>query len=177
MQEFVSEAIVLDKEPLGEADSRVTLYTEARGKIIAKATASRNIASRLAGHLEPGSVAFVRVVGDGSGQIADAYAAGTLARGAETMRLLRFLGGFLMEGETDSALWDYLNTGKDGALEGRRLLAVLGFDPTEAVCANCGREKPEYFDSREARFVCARCVKQIRIMEGFFNYGQTPDMR
>ncbi len=170
MQEFVSEAVVLDKEPLGEADSRVSLYTEARGKVVAKAAASRNIVSRLAGHLEPGMISAVRVVGNGGGQIADAYAVGTLARTRETLRLLSFLGGFLMEGEADPALWDYLNKGTEETLDSRQLLAVLGFDPHGAACAHCGRSSPAYFNSREARFVCELCVAQTRIAGDFFRW-------
>ena len=45
MLEIATEAIVLDKEDLGEYDSRVFLYTKEFGKVGAKATSLRKITS------------------------------------------------------------------------------------------------------------------------------------
>ena len=53
MQEHFTEALVLDKEILGELDYRVFLYTQQLGKIAAKVRSGRRITSKLAPHLEP----------------------------------------------------------------------------------------------------------------------------
>ena len=66
MLELVTEAIVLDKEDVGEQDSRVFLYTKDFGKIGAKATSLRKITSKLAAHLEPLNYATVRLVSRGN---------------------------------------------------------------------------------------------------------------
>ena len=61
MEEYVTDAIVLEKQPAGESDGRYRLFTERFGRIAAKAKSSRRIISKLAGHLEPGSVAKIRL--------------------------------------------------------------------------------------------------------------------
>ena len=38
MREYVSDAVVLDRDEIGEADSRVVFYTEKFGRVSARAT-------------------------------------------------------------------------------------------------------------------------------------------
>jgi DNA repair protein RecO (recombination protein O) len=52
MRVYTTEAIVLKRQNLGEADRIVTLYTPLHGKLRAVAKGARRPASRLAGHLE-----------------------------------------------------------------------------------------------------------------------------
>ena len=163
MQEFVSDAVVLDKEPLGEADSRVSLYTEKCGTVVAKATGGRRITSRLAGHLEPGSVVRVRIVGNRGGQIADALQWSALPRTRESLALLRCAAQLALGGDVDQELWELFMRATRERVGMEDLFRTLGFDPREALCGLCGRKTPEYFDGREARFVCAGCAARNRI--------------
>jgi DNA repair protein RecO (recombination protein O) len=50
---YLCEALTLKKQPLGEADLLVTLYTRDRGKLRAMAKGARRATSKLVGHLEP----------------------------------------------------------------------------------------------------------------------------
>src|SRR5437870_1040200 len=52
MRVYTTEAIVLKRQNLGEADRIVTLYTPLHGKLRAVAKGARRPTSRLAGHLE-----------------------------------------------------------------------------------------------------------------------------
>ena len=61
MQECVTEALVLLKEPFSEYDARITLYTRLNGKLWAKAKSVRKITSKLNAHLEPGMVTLIRL--------------------------------------------------------------------------------------------------------------------
>src|SRR5919202_417621 len=58
---YTTEAIVLKRQNLGEADRIVTLYTPDEGKLRAVAKGVRRPASRLAGHLELFSLTLVQL--------------------------------------------------------------------------------------------------------------------
>lgn len=62
MAEYFTEALVLDKQDLGELDARVFLFTEKLGKVRAKITSARKITSKLSSHLEPLNWIKVRLV-------------------------------------------------------------------------------------------------------------------
>ena len=64
MQEYVTEAVVLDAVPSAELDVRVSLFTKKFGKLVARAKSVKKITSKLAGHLEPGNVVKIRLFGE-----------------------------------------------------------------------------------------------------------------
>lgn len=153
MQEYITDAIVLDKVDSGELDSRVFLYTKDFGKIIAKAKSLRKITSKLAGHLEPANLVAARIVEKNGVQLIDAL---TIKRPEKRPNLLRNL--FLVkelagEWQADSELWEFL--GKDSA--GSEILSILGFDPIFAKCNYCQKEKPEAFYTQDFHFYCQKC--------------------
>ena len=88
MQEYVTDAIVLKKDPLGDLDGRYTLFTTRFGKIIAKAKSSRKITSKLASHLEPGIVTKVRFIETKGTQLIDALKSGRVALPLGELQLL-----------------------------------------------------------------------------------------
>src|SRR3989344_7741215 len=95
MFEYSTEAVVLDKEPIGESDALVFLYTPGYGKVVARAKSARKITSKLAASLEPANIVSARVLSYGTYQIADAV---SLERGASwrsTPESLRALLHFL----------------------------------------------------------------------------------
>jgi recombinational DNA repair protein (RecF pathway) len=149
MHEYVTKAVVLDKATRGgEADARYSFFTERYGKVTAKATSSRKIISKLAGHLEPGTLVAVRIIEQHGTKVVDAL---KITRVQIGMRSLAALNELLGEWEPDAEMWHELvavvpsATEPKGTMLGKatfswaRALAILGWDPREAVCANCGR--------------------------------------
>lgn len=165
MQEYVTEAVVLRKEPLRDFDARYSFFTKRFGKIVGKATSARKITSKLAGHLEPGSFVKVRFVerngGNGNGaQTADALKLGKVAASPTD---LYFLNKMLPEREADIALWDELTRERgEQRLSWENVLRILGWDPRGAVCEACGKgKKAEAFYIPKQEFFCAACASKL----------------
>lgn len=147
MQEYVTDAIVLKKDPQGDLDGRYTLFTKRFGRIMAKAKSSRKITSKLAPHLEPGMVTKVRFIETRGTQLIDALKSGQVAL---PLRDLHFLSQLLPDAEPEPALWELLM--KDWSWAAA--LAILGWDPADAECATCGEKHPAYFYITRQEFYC-----------------------
>ena len=170
MREVITEAIILDKEDLGEQDSRIFLFTKDLGKLVAKATSARKITSKLAAHLEPLSYIEARLVsrgdaGDGRGfQVADALEIDSkpgldAEQLSEVIRTLEVVRASVPENVPDEELWNFLQIVRQGKTElgTGPALKKLGFDFTFAWCELCKSAKPEYFFPRSNWFVCQTC--------------------
>lgn len=157
----MTKAVVLDKEWRGgEADTRYALFTERYGKISVRAKSSRKIVSKLAGHLEPGMVASVRIIEQHGAQIVDAL---KIMRLTIPLASLASLNAVLGEWTPDEDLWrefrraaKYASTGAPGFLA--RSLAVLGWDPRAAQCITCNVKQPSHFHVPRQEFFCESCV-------------------
>jgi len=172
--DVITEAIVLDKEDIGEADSRVFLYTKNYGKIIAKATSSRKITSKLAAYLEPLSYINVRLVARGDGifdlrnsQLVDALLIGESVKWAgeeeklkNALRVSYFISRSIPKEAADADLWDFLLrvcvNKQDISL--KKTLDFLGFGRNHASCEICASLVIEYFYPINNSFVCRNCV-------------------
>jgi recombinational DNA repair protein (RecF pathway) len=152
MREYVTEAIVLKKEPVREFDTRLSLYTRELGKVRAVATSARKPLSKLSPHVEPLSIVEVRLAEKGGMQLTDALRKGTLPK--KHIGVLALLDTVLETGERDDRLWSLLT--RDFNLA--EVLSVLGFDPNFAVCESCGNAEPDTFLFKDAEYLCARCV-------------------
>jgi len=159
MQEYVSEAIVLKKQPLGDRDSRHTQFTRRFGKRVAKAKSARKITSKLAGHLEPGNVVRVRLIEKNGLQIADALKETRLEVSPEDCSLLSDL---LPELGSEPALWANCRVGK---FVWRDILRALGWDPDYAMCAACGSREVFSFYIPSQEFFCRRCASKLGKVE------------
>ncbi len=148
MQEYVTDAVVLKKDSLGDMDGRYTLFTKRFGRIVAKAKSSRKITSKLAPHLEPGILAKVRFIETKGTQLVDALKFGQIAL---PLGELHFLSQLLPDAEPEPALWELL-TGKN--FTWAAALAILGWDPADAECATCGARQPLYFYIVRQEFYC-----------------------
>ena len=155
MQEYVSEAIVLKKQPLGDCDNRYSLFTRRFGKMTAKAKSARKITSKLAGHLEPGNVIRVRLIEKNGLQIADALKEARLDISLEDCALLSDL---LPEGEAEPALWAHCRA---GSFVQRDILRTLGWDPEYAACATCGEPEVFLFYIPSQEFFCRRHASKL----------------
>lgn len=172
MIEIITEAIVLDKEDLGEQDSRVFLYTKELGKVIAKATSARRITSKLAAHLEPLNHAEVRLISksdflDGKGfQVADAVLtdnSGELKSNPELLSrasaVFSLIKKSIPEAVPEPELWNFLEAIRNckAVPAVAEALALLGFNVQFSACELCDRFQPEYFFPVNNFFVCRGC--------------------
>ena len=157
MQEYVNDAIVLRKEPQGDLDGRYVFFTERFGKVIAKAKSSRKITSKLASHLEPGTVGKIRFIETHGMQIIDALKA---RKSPIAVADLHFLSQLLQELQPEPELWDML-IAEESDFSWLKVLAILGWDPEEAACSSCGKPHPAYFYVPRQEFFCAACVRKL----------------
>jgi recombinational DNA repair protein (RecF pathway) len=189
MQEYVTRALVLDKQTRGgHADARYSFFTERYGKIAARAVSSRKITSKLAGHLEPGTLAAVRIIETHGAQVVDAL---KFSRANISLATLAALNRLLGEWEPDKELWQELvrvamngdatsATTANGTaamtndmaaepvkkFSWSNTLAILGWDPRAAVCARCGKvlydantpNRQRYFHVPRQEFFCTQCA-------------------
>lgn len=169
MQEYSTRALVLDIEKVGERDGRVVLYTEELGKVVARAKSLYAINSKLAGHLQPLTIAQVRVVEKKGFQVVDALAVYRYTAGASPQKVIELLAAARLISELtspqqpDDQLWELI---VGGNLVSRPLLKILGFDPAHAVCSRCRHSSPKHFLLRDAVYLCTACMTRARMREG-----------
>jgi recombinational DNA repair protein (RecF pathway) len=168
MQEFVTNAIVLRKYPQGDIDGRYTLFTERFGKLMAKAKSSRKIISKLAPHLEPGTLLKVRFIEAHGTQIIDALKDDAIALSLLDMHFLSML---LPDGQPEPELWSMLVEQAQTQQNNRKherakfswshALAILGWDPEGALCITCNARPGTHFYVPRQEFFCDTCVKKL----------------
>lgn len=154
MEEYVTDAIVLTKDSAGESDGRYRLFTERFGKISAKAKSSRLIKSKLAGHLEQGTVAKVRFIDKGSAQVVDALKSSHIDASPKDLSLFCDL---LPDMQADAELWFLL---LHRPFSWNDILRTLGWDPRGALCAICRRKAGWFFIPRQ-EFLCDACISKM----------------
>lgn len=155
MQEYSTEAIVLDKETNGDLDVRVMLFTKKFGKLIGKAKSARKITSKLSGHLESGNLIQARLVEKGGLQIVDALKKEKLSNAPADFY---FLGRLLADAEPESDLWRALT---EGNFSWHEVLKILGWDPEFAACSAC-KKRASAFHAKSQEFFCGVCVLNLK---------------
>ncbi len=159
MNEYVTDAIVLDREVTGESDSRVFLFTKLLGRVTARAKSSKKIYSKLSGHLEPLTIVTVRLVEKSGFQIVDAVACGRVAKESgkicEVLTVLAMIKRLTEPHHPDAELWQLIERGE---LLGRSFLKIMGFDPEHARCDQCERPNPSYFIPSDSLYRCRSCL-------------------
>lgn len=155
MLEYVTNAIVLKKDPLRDLDGRYTLFTERFGKVVGKTTSSRKITSKLAPHLEPGMFSRIRYIEKHGTQIVDALKVGRLSIALTDLTMLAEL---LAEGQREDELWAGILR-ED--FSWRQTLRMLGWDPEGARCAVCGKSNANYFYIHRQEFFCENCASKL----------------
>jgi recombinational DNA repair protein (RecF pathway) len=156
MQEYVTDAIVLRKDPLGGLDGRYTLFTKRFGRISAKAKSSRKITSKLAAHLEPGILTKIRFIDTRGTQLIDAL---KIDRVALPLGDLHFLSQLLPDAEPEPELWNLLT---QKGFSWTETLGILGWDPESAECVICGEKHPKYFYIPRQEFYCRTHASKAR---------------
>ena len=176
---YRTEAVVLRRQDMGEADRLLTLYTPGAGKLRTIAKGVRKPTSRKAGHLELFMHSNLLVA---RGQSLDIV---TQAEAIHPFRALRqdleratyahyiaeLLDRFASEGDENPALFNllvhalqWLCEAGDLALAARfyelRLLALEGYQPQLFYCLGCGdalQPVINYFSPEQGGMLCPRC--------------------
>ena len=161
MQECVTEALVLLKEPFSEYDARITLYTRLNGKLWAKAKSVRKITSKLNAHLEPGMVTLIRLTtrkDDHVGKDLNWYLTDSLNefRAYTNFEFLESIARLIPDhmGRSD-LFWNFLMKGE---VNWRGLYSNLGYQNLNSTCMNCGEENIAYFSKSDETFIGAICA-------------------
>ncbi len=165
MQEYLSEAVVLDHIPNGNLDGRFVFLTKRFGKLTAKAKSVRKITSKLSGHLQPGNLVQVRMIEKNGLQVVDALkkfrlhsaSFGGQARPQLSLQELRFLGEILSEAEPEFVIWEML---VGGGFSWGNVLKILGWDPNFASCGLCSGSAG-VFHPRTQEFFCKECAFKL----------------
>lgn len=178
MQEYFSDAIVLDRLANGDLDSRIVLFTKKFGKLVARAKSARKITSKLSAHLEPGNLIQVRLIEKNGLQIADALKKAGLGQKPADFY---FLGQLLAEAEPELHIWEMLvhshtkremvsgtlpaddscsGAGAGGMFFWREVLKILGWDPDFAACAACSNPISA-FHIKAQEFFCGSCAFKL----------------
>jgi len=179
---YRTEAIVLRRKDIGEADRILTLFTPEFGKVRAVAKGIRKPRSRKAGHLELfTSTRLLLAVGRDldiitQAEVVDPYRPlrDDLLRGAYGAYMVELLDRFTPDAEENPELYGLLRQGltwaataADLALAARyyelHLLGLAGYQPQLRRCVVCGRELEavdQFYSAAEGGVVCPSCAAQ-----------------
>lgn len=169
MTEYFTWGIVLQKTPIGEADNEYDIFTWNNGKIRARALSSRKITSRLAGHLEPGTLSLIRIIRkneSGKFKIIEALSE-FKTKSSIVIKILAFASELTPLEQADinmfSALKEIIiNEVKSEAKTYAKLLKISGFDPKGAKCGICGSNSIACFSLKSIMFICPSCLKTTK---------------
>ncbi|NDJ53678.1 MAG: DNA repair protein RecO, partial [Chloroflexi bacterium] len=177
---FRTEAIVMRRQNLGEADRLLTLFTRERGKHKAIAKGVRKAKSRKAGHLELFSRTDLLIA---QGQTFDIVTQAELLDGFTPLRqdleklayashFIELADAFSEEGDETNPLYALLAGGllwlcdtQDMRRTSRtyelRLLDLVGYRPELFHCIVCGemlRAEDQFFSPYDGGVVCPSCA-------------------
>ncbi len=184
---YTTKAIILNRQPFREADSKITAYSLEKGKIELIVRGAKKIKSKLAGHLEPLNLSEIMVVRgrqfDYVGGAVSANCYGAIKSDLEKLMLAgRIINVFnkliKMEDRTDvevifrllRSILEVLNSGQKSAANSEllfnffvlRLMAQLGHKPELHNCVVCRKKitpNNNYFDLSRGGLICLNCQR------------------
>lgn len=176
---FRTEAVILRRLDLGEADRLVIAYSPDRGKLRLVAKGARRPGSRKAGHLEPFTRAMLLIARGreldiiSQAEAIDLYPSlrTDLERVGEASYVVELVDRFTFEEGGSRAAYRLMVETLERLAEGRpagtvlryyelRLLELMGYRPEFFRCVQCGSEvRPEaqFFAPVLGGVVCSRC--------------------
>ena len=173
-------AIILNRRPFAEADSRVVVYSRERGKLDLVARGVKKIKSKLAGHLEPLSLTDIMAVRGRQYDYAGAAVSencffnikNDLAKLTAVGQAINIFNKIIKAGQVDAEIFellkDFLNILDDakGAYDFLpwlfifKLLVRLGHKPELYYCVKCQTKIAPLgmkFDLARGGLVCGKC--------------------
>jgi DNA repair protein RecO (recombination protein O) len=185
---YRTEAIILRRADLGEADRLLTILTPRRGKLRVVAKGVRKPGSRKGGHVELFTRSALLIAKArnldivSQAETVETYRAlrEDLLRSTYAHYVVELLDRFTRDEEESAELYDLLAdtlarlcNAASPALAARyyelRLLTLVGYQPRLFDCVNCGQllrevesESPPYgFDCARGGVLCERCAPQF----------------
>ncbi len=175
------KAIILNRRPVGESDSRITAYSHEKGKLELTARGTKKIKSKLAGHLEPFNLADIMVargqkydyVGTAVSEKCFSGVKNNLEKLTAAGQAVKIVDRLIKPGVADKGIFellkDYLEilnkTKADPEILTSlfifKLLANLGHQPELSRCLNCGgkiQPGKNRFDFSLGGLVCEKCA-------------------
>jgi len=177
---YLTEAIILNRQPFREDDLQITAYTRDRGKLFLVARGGKKAKSKLAAHLEPLCHAEIMVVRgrryDYAGSAISNDCFGRLKSDYDKIsaatKAAKMIMGSVKEGVPDDDIFELLhdllkelsagklNPALVTAFFSLKLLSFLGLAPELNSCV-LGREKIQpggnRFDFVRSGLICPRC--------------------
>ncbi len=190
-----SQALILNRSAYRESDSLVIVYTKDYGKMSLVARGTKKIQSKLAGHLEPMSLADILIIkGRGFDYVGSALTRDAFLNLKDNLNKLYYAGQairwfnrLVKEDQPDERLFFLLGrwlevldnypseefTKENGELFFiffvLKLMGELGYKPEMYECLNC-REKvspgKNYFNLKNGGLVCGECLEKERLAQG-----------
>lgn len=181
-----TKAIILNRSDYRESDSLLLAYTENYGKLSLLARGTKKLLSKMAGHLEPGTLVDLMIVKGrgfdyaGSVQTLDGYLPlrEDFNKAYYSGCALRRFNRLVREGEKDENLFRWLQSWlealasapvplarEDGELLfdffALKLLTELGYRPELYDCLGCRQAiipGKNYFDLKDGGLLCPDCL-------------------
>ena len=150
MQEYITDAIVLRRDPVGDSDLRISLLTKKFGKMVVRAKSARKITSKLSPHLLPAFLVKVRIIEKNGIQIVDAIKTGKTAIDPGD---LIALDKILQDSDLEPKLWPIISGGN---IRWNDILTILGWDYRVAACHVCSGSPLVFFIPTQD-FFCNNC--------------------
>jgi len=186
---FTIRAIVLDRQPYRENDSRVPVYSLEQGKLSLIARGTASVKSKMAGHIEPFCFSDIMVVcGRNRDYIGGAAVKNSFAKLKSDLAKLSvagsacsFLASAVKDSEPDPNLFhlllDFLEFLEENKISGERegllvgafafkTAAILGYLPVLSVCTVCGKKiEPQGngFECGRGGLACPLCKSKDSI--------------
>jgi recombinational DNA repair protein (RecF pathway) len=155
MREYAITAVVLAKDHSGEQDNLVTLFSESEGKTVAKTKSTRKITSKLAGHIEPGSIIHGRIVEKNQALLVDALKIDT---SSWTPVQLLSLSALLAPHNPEPLIWPMLKQIDSHKVRWKEVLQILGWGDATAQCILCNAQNIYFFHIPSQEFYCQQCT-------------------
>ncbi len=183
------QAIILNRSDYRESDSLNTVYTRDFGKLALVARGTKKIKSKLAGHLEPISLADILIIkGKGFDYVGSALTRNAYLNIKDNLnkiyyagRAINWFSRLVRDAEPDERLFLLLSrwlevldnypseefTKESGELYftffALKLMSELGYKPEMYECLNCRQKiKPgkNYFNLKNGGLVCGDCIEK-----------------
>ncbi len=116
MATYQTEAIILKREDIGEADRSYIMYSKDFGKLRATAQGIRKITAKLTGHLEPFNLAWLELVTKRNGRVTittalsreQLFKTSTPSQTALAAKVADFIDKMMPQPQKDDLIWDFI---------------------------------------------------------------------
>lgn len=183
---YNTEAIILDRIAFREADLKLVVFSQDKGKLELVARGARKLKSRLAAHIEPMTLARLMVVrsrneydllGASCGNDFFPSLKDDLGRLTQAGRALKLVNNLSRPGEEEGERVFFLLKSFLNFLKRKnetdfdlfydfftlKFLALIGFAPNLQTCINCdikAKRGGNFFDLGQGGILCKKCCSQ-----------------